>query len=151
MKRLALFVLLMLVGASVVVAQTGTATILGTVKDSSGAIVAGATVTARSTDTGQTRTAESGADGAYRFDGLPVGIYEIRAEKEGFKTEVRSGLTLTVAQQAVEDFGLQVGATTEQISVTAEAPIINTASRIWVFDRKTYEPLDKFGWPGIAP
>ena len=70
---------------SVVLAQLPTGTILGQVKDASGAVVAGAKVTARDTDTGQTRTAVTGDDGAYRLDALPVGNYEITAEKDGFQ------------------------------------------------------------------
>ena len=109
-------------------AQLPTATILGQVKDASGAVVAGAKVTARNTDTGQTRTAVTGDDGAYRLDALPVGNYEITAEKAGFKTEVQSGLTLTVAQQAVANFTIQVGEMSQTVAVTAEAPLVSTTT-----------------------
>ena len=95
--------------------------ILGQVKDASGAVVAGAKITARNTDTGQTRTAVSGDDGSYRLDALPVGNYEITAEKTGFKTEVQSGLTLT-SQEAVANFTIQVGEMSQTVAVTAEAP-----------------------------
>src|SRR3990167_11060770 len=66
--------------ASAAWAQLPTATILGVVKDSSGAVVPEAKMTARSTETGQTRTTVSGGDGAYRFPGLPVGGWEIWTE-----------------------------------------------------------------------
>lgn len=109
MSRITICVISVLLELSIAFAQLPTATILGDVKDSSGAVVAGAKVTARDTDTGQTRTAITGQDGAYRLDALQVGNYEITAEKSGFKTEVQSGLTLTVGQEAVENFTIQVG------------------------------------------
>ena len=81
-------------------AQLPTATVLGVVKDSSGAVVPGVALTARNVDTGQTRTAVSAGDGSYRFAALAVGSYEIRAEHSGFQTSVRTGLTLAVGQEA---------------------------------------------------
>ena len=109
-------------------AQLPIATILGVVKDSSGAVVPGVSLTARSTDTGQTRTAVSGGNGEYRFSALPVGSYELRAEHAGFQTSVRSGLTLAVGQEAVADVTLQIGAVTQEVAVTAEASLVNTTS-----------------------
>jgi hypothetical protein len=109
-------------------AQLPTATILGVVKDSSGAVVPDTTITARSVETGQTRTTTSTADGSYRFSALPVGAYEVRAEHTGFEASVQSGLTLTVGQEAVINITLQVGAVTETVAVTAEAPQVNTTS-----------------------
>src|SRR5262245_48241361 len=79
------------------VSQLPTATILGVVKDSSGAVIPGVTLTARNVETGQSRTAISIEDGSYRFAALPVGSYEVRTELPGFQTQVRSGLTLTVS------------------------------------------------------
>src|SRR4029079_14686711 len=94
----------------VVWAQLPTATVLGVVKDTSGAVVPSAKLTAVNTETGQNRNATSAADGSYRFSALPVGSYEFRAEQSGFQTAVRSGVTLTVSQEAVVNFTLQVGA-----------------------------------------
>ena len=121
-----LFVLLM--GASVSVAQLPTASILGMVKDSSEAVVPNATLTARNVETRQTRTTVTAGDGYYRFTALPVGNYEIRVEHSGFQSEVHSGLTLTVTQEAVVNFTLQVGAVEQTVAVTAEAPLVNTTS-----------------------
>src|SRR5258707_5603705 len=98
--------ILLVIGASISLAQLPTATILGTVKDSSGAVVPGVTLTARNTETGQTRNTVSGGDGSYRFSALPVGNYEVRAEHAGFRAEVRSGMNLAVAQEAVVNFTL---------------------------------------------
>ena len=110
------------------IAQLPTAAILGVVKDSSGAVVPGVSLTARSTDTGQARSTISAADGRYRFSALPVGNYEIRAEHPGFNSATRSGLTLTVSQEAVVNLTLDVGAIEQTVAVTAEAPLVNTTS-----------------------
>lgn len=121
--------LLIVVLASIVaVAQLPTAAILGVVSDSSGAVVPNANLTARNVDTGQTRSVVTDGNGAYRFAALPVGSYEVRVEHGGFETLVRSGLVLTVAQEAVINFALQVGSTEQTVAVTAEAPLVNTTS-----------------------
>ena len=107
-------------------AQLPTATMLGTVKDASGASVPGATVTIQDTDTGLTRTVMTGSDGAYNAPELATGHYQVQATHSGFKTETRSGITLEVTQQAVINFTLEVGTTEQQVVVTGEAPIVNT-------------------------
>jgi hypothetical protein len=109
-------------------AQLPTATILGTIKDSTGAVVPGAGLTAKNVETGLTRTAASDEDGSYRFSAMPVGTYEVRVELGGFRTEVRSGLTLAVSEEAVVNFALQVGAVDQTVVVTEEAPLVNTTS-----------------------
>jgi hypothetical protein len=114
--------------AALAFAQLPTAAILGTVKDSSGAVVPDTSLTARNVATGQARTTISSATGSYRFSALPVGPYEIRAEHQGFQTTVQSGLTLTIGLEAVVNITLQVGAVTETVAVTAEAPLVNTTS-----------------------
>jgi len=67
--------------------------ISGVVQDSSGAVVPGAVITATQTDIGLTRSVSSGADGDYVMTQLPIGPYQIRAEKTGFKTYVQKGLS----------------------------------------------------------
>ena len=109
-------------------AQLPTAAILGTVRDTSGAVVPDANLTARNIDTGLTRTAASSADGSFRFSALPVGNYEVTAERPGFQKEMRSGLVLTVSQEAVVNFALEVGAVEQTVEVVAEAPLVNTTS-----------------------
>ncbi len=109
-------------------AQISTATILGVVRDASGGVLPGVTVTARNLDTGQTRDTVSDAEGSYRLPAVQVGRYEVRAELQGFKTGVRAGLTLSVTQEAVIDFALEVGAIEESVIVTGEAPLISTTS-----------------------
>jgi hypothetical protein len=108
--------------------QTLTASIKGSVKDPSGAVVAGATVTVKSLESGQTRTVESDTDGDYLATALPVGQYQVTAERMGFKMEIRQGIQLTVGQQAVVNFTLEVGNVQQEVTVTAEVPIINTTT-----------------------
>ena len=76
------------------------ANLSGVVTDSSGAAVSGATVTAKSVDTGISRTSTTGSSGRYRFFALPVGVYEVRVTKDGFAEAVRSGIGLAVGQDA---------------------------------------------------
>src|SRR3989449_9937562 len=119
---------LFLIMGKLAMSQLPTGTILGGVKDSSGAVIPGASITAKNTETGFTRTGVSAEDGSYRLSALPVGGYEVRVELPGFRTEVRSGLTLTVTQEAVVNFALQAGAVEQTVVVTEDAPIVNTTS-----------------------
>jgi hypothetical protein len=128
MSRIIGCFLLVFMAVAVVLAQLPSGTILGVVKDASGGVVPAATVTARSVDTGQSRSTVTEADGSYRFNALPVGNYEVRVEAKGFQVSVHSGLTLTVAQQAVVNFALQVGAASQTVVVTTEAPLVDTTS-----------------------
>ena len=113
--------------AGSLVAQN-TGTILGTIKDASGAVLPGAEVTAKNTETGISRSTTSGAKGEYRIPALAVGSYEVTATMTGFQTGVRQGIELSLGREAVVDFPLEVGAVTQQVTVTAEAPLINTTT-----------------------
>lgn len=109
-----------------VLAQGFTAAITGTVQDTSGAAVAGAKVTVKHTETGLTRTVETDSNGTYRVPSIPVGAYELTAEKMGFQQELRRGINLVVAQEAVVNLTLQVGSVVQQVTVTEAAPLVNT-------------------------
>jgi hypothetical protein len=109
-------------------AQLPTGTILGVVKDSSGAVVPGANVTIQSSETNQTRTAVTDSSGAYRVPALPVGHYDVKIEHAGFKTETETGLNLEVGQEAVVDIALQVGTAAQTVQVTGEAQQVNTTN-----------------------
>src|SRR5258708_6155536 len=128
--RLAVFVLglVLFVAAVPVFAQLPTGTILGTVKDPSGAVIPRATVTAQNVDTGTSRSISSDESGAYRLAALPVGHYDLRVEASGFKLTTQKGLVLDVGQEAVLNFALEVGTTAEQVVVTGEAPLVNTTT-----------------------
>ena len=95
-------------------------------KDTTGALIPGASITVKHTETGQTRTAISSETGDYNVPLLPVGAYEITTTMPGFKQQVRSGIDLVVGQQAVINLTLEVGAAAEQVTVTEEAPLVNT-------------------------
>ena len=110
-----------------VMAQLPTGTILGVVKDSSGGSVPDATVTITDTETGSSRTA-TGDDGAFRVPALAVGRYTVKVEKAGFKSEEQTGLTLEVGQDLVVNTSLQVGSSTQEVTVTGEAPVVNTTN-----------------------
>src|SRR5438552_7736861 len=112
--------------ACFVFAQSPTATILSVVKDTTGALIPGVSITIKHTDTGQTRTAISSETGDYNVPLLPVGEYEITTTMPSFKQEVRRGINLVVGQQAVIDLTLEVGAPEEKVIVTEEAPLVNT-------------------------
>src|SRR5215831_7780852 len=111
-----------------VFAQTSTATILGVVRDTSGALVPGVSLTVKHTESGLTRSVVSGERGGYTVPLLPVGAYEITTTMPGFKQAVRSGINLVVGQEAVVDLTLEVGANSEQVTVTEEAPLVNTTT-----------------------
>jgi hypothetical protein len=107
------------------VAQT-TASITGSVLDPSGAAVADCPVQVIHEATGRTRTALTGADGAYVITLLPPGVYRVEAEARGFKKSVRTGVLLSLQENVRVDIELTVGAVSEVISVDAEAPLVDT-------------------------
>src|SRR5438552_12833378 len=95
-------------------AQQNTGTILGVVKDSSGALVPGAGIIILNEETGLTRTVTTVENGAFRAPALPVGRYTLRIELTGFRTQVQRGMTLEVAQELVVNPTLEVGAVTQE-------------------------------------
>src|SRR2546422_4381355 len=117
---------LIALGSCLVFAQGSTAAISGVVRDATGAVVPGATVTARHIESGLARTAVSSENGGYNVQFLPVGAYELTTELPGFKHQVRRGINLVVGQEAVVNLTLEVGAAAELVTVTDEAPIVNT-------------------------
>src|SRR5438128_12264587 len=96
-------------GGTSAFAQNVSAAISGFVRDTSGAVIPGTTVTAKHVETGLTRTVQTNEEGGYTMPQLPVGSYEITAEKPGFRAQVRNGITLVVAQEAVVNLTLAVG------------------------------------------
>ncbi|MSO36427.1 MAG: carboxypeptidase regulatory-like domain-containing protein [Acidobacteria bacterium] len=100
---------------------------VGSVVDEQKAVLPGATITIRNIDSGQVRTTSADATGNYRLFGLPPGRYELMAELSGFRTAVRSDITLTVAQEARIVIALRIGTLEEAITVTAETPVVETS------------------------
>src|SRR5438309_819795 len=119
---------LIVLGNCPVHAQGFAAAITGTVTDTSGAVLPGTMVTVKHLETGLTRAVEADTSGNYSIPSLPVGAYELVAEKMGFQQEVRRGITLVVAQEAVVNFTLQVGSVAQQVTVTEAAPLVNTTT-----------------------
>jgi hypothetical protein len=109
-------------------AQVVNATLTGTVKDSSGAVIAGAKVVAINTATNLTHETVTDNQGNYRLPSLPPGQYRVQTELQGFKTSLISGIVLQVAQQARVDVELQVGEVTQTLDVVGTAPVIDTES-----------------------
>ncbi|HEV2578475.1 MAG TPA: carboxypeptidase regulatory-like domain-containing protein [Acidobacteriaceae bacterium] len=108
--------------------QLSTATMFGIVTDTTGAAVPGATVVITQTDTQTTRTLKTESDGSYRADFLPVGPYKLSVSAQGFKTLERTGITLTVTEEAHVDLQLPVGGESTTVEVTAEVPLLNTGN-----------------------
>src|SRR3989454_4928286 len=117
---------LIALGSCLVFAQGSTATISGVVRDATGAVLPGATVTARHIESGLTRTGGTNESGDYKMPSLPVGPYELTVDLPGFRQQVRRGINLNVGQEAVVNLTLEVGAAAELVTVTDEAPIVNT-------------------------
>src|SRR5215471_13501073 len=109
-------------------AQVTAGTVSGTVQDSSGAALPGATVTIRNLDTGMARAITTDEGGRYAAPDLSLGNYEVQAQLTGFQTEIRRGITLTVGRQAVVNLSLRVGQVNEQVTVTGEAPLVEATS-----------------------
>jgi hypothetical protein len=109
------------------VAQT-TAAIHGVVTDETGAIVVGASVSAVNTLTNEVRAAKTDGNGFYRFPELAVGTYSVKAELAGFKTVNRTGIELTINRDAKVDIQLTVGVVTENVSVVADAPLVEATT-----------------------
>src|SRR5215831_10800423 len=98
-------------------AQVTSASVVGTVTDSSGAALPGASVTARNADTGFTRTVTANETGAYRLDVLPIGRYSVEAALSGFTSALRSGIVLAVNDAVRIDLTLPVGAMSDTVTV----------------------------------
>src|SRR5262249_23028582 len=126
MRRASVAVVLSLCLAQSAYTQT-LGTITGEVKDSSGAVVPGATVTVVNKATNATRTAASNSVGLYDFPALPPGQYTVKIELDGFKTATRD-LELQVQQTARVDFALELGTLSEMATVTGVSPLVETSN-----------------------
>lgn len=107
------------------VAHAQNAQITGTVKDSSGGIIPGATVTARNIENGLTRVAITDGAGDFRLPSLPPGRYAVSTELSGFSTETRPDITLIIDQTATINFALKPANLAETITVTGASPIVD--------------------------
>ena len=125
--RLSLFVLALLARPDAGCAQVSAA-VSGRVEDASGAAVSGATVTVKDVETGARRVVTTDPTGNYRVLSVSVGLHEIKAEREGFRAAVQTGIKLDVGVEAVVNFRLAVGKAVEEISVSEDIPMVNTTT-----------------------
>ncbi len=107
-------------------AQVDTGTILGTVKDTSGAVIPRAEVTLTNEGTNFTLSTRTGADGSFTFTPIRIGTYTVTAEAPGFQKAIQTHLALNIQQQLVVNFTLRPGAVTQTIEVTGAAPLLQT-------------------------
>jgi len=105
-----------------------TAAVQGTITDESGAVVTGAKVTLRNAATGVERTTQTDSNGNYQLAALPVGIYRLEVRADGFQAQVINELTVEVSQTVIQNFQLKVGGVTQEVSITSDAPVIETAT-----------------------
>ncbi len=105
-----------------------TARLQGTVTDPSGAAVPNASVAARNEGTGAERKTLTDRSGSYLLPELPIGNYRVEVRAQGFQSEVSTGLKLDVASIVVENFQLKVGSVTQTVTVSSEAPLLETAT-----------------------
>jgi Carboxypeptidase regulatory-like domain len=137
---------LMITGSTVMFGQQTTGSVVGTVKDSQGALISTATVKATNLDTGFTRSAPVNGYGEYRIDYLPVGKYNVEATAAGFERFVQKNVALDVDQELTVEITLAVGAQTQTVTVTEAPPEVNTSDPVLGV---TLEPNDIIGLPMV--
>src|SRR5262245_1798208 len=108
------------------VAQTSTATLTGTVRDASGAVLPSVTITVTNTDRNASQSLIANEAGNYVFPALVPGAYSLSAELPGFKKFLREGITLQVNQTVRIDVELSVGGISESVEVTNSTPMVGT-------------------------
>src|SRR5579862_5692533 len=113
-RRSNLGFLLLFISASLI-AQTFRGTILGTVTDPQGAVVAGAKVTVRNVNTGLERTTQTSSDGSYAIPELPTGSYTVTVTQSGFQTSSVTGVAVEVSAEKRVDVGMKAGQVTETV------------------------------------
>ena len=127
-RRLLPFLIAALLSCSIVAYGQTTGTISGTVTDEKGAVIPNATVTARNVERNLSRTLQTGSEGTYRFENMPVGPYEVTVEATGFSKYVQSGIILILNQNAVVDVSMKAGGVQEVVNVVENAALINTSN-----------------------
>ena len=126
--RLLKLVVCTLLLAAAAFAQGDRGTLTGTIIDPGGAVVSNAPIVVKNADTGATYEIASTATGNYTLPGLPAGNYELSVTVSGFKSYTRTGIGIAVAATVRIDVALELGATTESVTVTDAAPLLKTES-----------------------
>jgi Carboxypeptidase regulatory-like domain len=119
---------LTILGSEPAAAQQASALITGTVKDTTGAVVAGAKITITNTATNVSHSATTGKDGDYLFTLLPIGTYQLGVEAAGFEKYAQTGITLEINQKARLDVELKVGSTSQIVEVQGNVTQVDTVS-----------------------
>jgi Carboxypeptidase regulatory-like domain/TonB dependent receptor len=131
-KKIGLFLPLMTIAVGLVVSVSAfgqsTGTVQGSITDSKGAVVPSATVVVRNKATSIERTTQTDSEGNYQVAALPAGTYAVEIKASGFKTQVADQVIVGVAQTLVQNFQLEIGAISEQVLVTSDVPVIETAT-----------------------
>jgi carboxypeptidase family protein/TonB-dependent receptor-like protein len=120
------FTLFLVLAAIPAAAQTLVGSVTGVVKDEQGGALPGVVVSLAG-KTG-TKTTTTGTDGSYRFAAVDPGTYSVQANVNGFSTQKQDGIAVSVGKQVAADFSMKVGGRTDEITVTAEAPVVDTQS-----------------------
>jgi outer membrane receptor protein involved in Fe transport len=128
-KRMVAVPLGVLLFVSPALAQQGTGELRGRIVDEQGAVLPGVAVVAKNEATGQFRESVSGTDGSFFLSAMTPGLYEVTAELSGFKKYQRGGVRIEVGKTFAIDIPLQVGGIEEQVTVTAESPLVDTTSK----------------------
>src|SRR5262245_19102918 len=128
-RSLAVGLLALLIASTPALAQKTTGDVTGTVTDSTGALLPGTTVTAVCTETNLTRVATTDSQGGFRISELPVCLYRVTAELQGFKTISRE-TPLSANAVAKVDFKLEVGAMSETVTVEGVSPVIEFSDKL---------------------
>ncbi len=127
---LLLFASALLMPASRLEAQVTTATLVGQLRDTSGAVIPGATVVATHEGTGVSREAVTDANGEFVLAALPSGPYTVKIELTGFKTMENRGMQLGAGQTVRQTFTLEVGTLAETVTVAGSSPLIETTASL---------------------
>ena len=151
---LLLLVLACFLSATAAFAQTDRATLEGTVTDSTGGVISGATVKATAVQTGITQERKTNSSGYYRFPGLSVGEYTVTASNTSFKTKVLDHVVLQVGETHTLDVPLEVGAVEDKVEITAEAGPAErstaAAATVITTDQIANLPVNGRDWSGLT-
>src|SRR5262245_33025126 len=142
-RFIALLTLVILSLGNIIALAQSTATIQGAVTDASGAVIANAKVSAKNLGTGLERTTTSDSSGNYQIASLPIGTYKLEIRADGFQPEAISGLVLQVSQTVVQNVQMKIGGVTQEVTVTAEAPVVESSTITvgQVIDRRTVQDI----------
>src|SRR5207249_688065 len=129
MKMRSSLALLVLLASTSSIAQTFRGTIQGTITDSQGAVLPGATVVVRNVDTGLERTTQTSADGSYAIPELPIGTYAVTVNQSGFQTSSTTNVAVDVAAERRVDVALKTGEAVTVVEVSGETlPQVETTT-----------------------